>query len=88
MKRVGRTTRTMVLSETRPRAGLTLLRVLRGGLGLSECLGVTGAGRNVHDETVPRTVVRESGAAARETSPKPGLEAPGYVTRIVSFVGS
>jgi hypothetical protein len=35
---------TTVLSETRLEAGLTLLRVLRRGLELGECLGVT-AGR-------------------------------------------
>ena len=43
-KRLGRTTRTMVLSETRHVAGLTLLRVLRGRLWLATCLGET-AGR-------------------------------------------
>jgi len=40
---LGRTTRTMVLSETQPRAGLTLLRVLRKGLELESCLGMTAS---------------------------------------------
>ncbi len=40
---LGRTTRTMVLSETQPGAGLTLLRVLREGLELDSCLGETGS---------------------------------------------
>ena len=41
---LGRTTRTMVLSETQPpRAGLTLLRVLRKGLELGSCLGMTAS---------------------------------------------
>ena len=40
---LGRTTRTMVLSETQPRAGLTLLRVLRKGLELDPCLGMTAS---------------------------------------------
>jgi hypothetical protein len=57
-KRAGRTTRTMVLSETRHTAGLTLLRVLREGLWLDTCLGVTMAGRNALAETASRTVVR------------------------------
>ena len=35
---------TMVLSETRREAGLALLRVLRGGLQLGECLGRLGPG--------------------------------------------
>ena len=41
-KHWGRAGRTKVLSETRPvRAGLTLIRVLREGLWLDECLGGT-----------------------------------------------
>ena len=40
---LGRTTRTMVLSETQPGAGLTLLRVLRKGLELDSCLGMTAS---------------------------------------------
>src|SRR6266566_8149755 len=39
-----RDARTMVLSETRPEAGLTLLRVLRGGLELGQFLGRLRAG--------------------------------------------
>src|SRR2546425_11354853 len=42
---------TTVLSETRHGAGLTLLRVLRRGLELGECLGVTArrADKNYRD---------------------------------------
>ena len=40
---LGRTARTMVLSETQPGAGLTLLRVLRKGLELDSCLGKTAS---------------------------------------------
>ena len=40
-----RDARTTVLSETRPEAGLTLVRVLRGGLELGEYLGRLRAGR-------------------------------------------
>src|SRR4051794_14093224 len=46
--------RTTVLSETRLLgAGLTLLRVLRGGLELGECLGRLGRA-NDSNETSPR----------------------------------
>ena len=55
-------TQTIVLSETRPEAGLTLLRVLRGGLELGECLDGTISRANDLLETAPRTVVRGSGA--------------------------
>jgi len=47
----------MVLSETRHGAGLTLLRVLRGSLGLDECLGVTAGRANDFVETAPRNRV-------------------------------
>jgi hypothetical protein len=59
----------MVLSETRLKAGLTLLRVLRGGLGLGECLGETGGRAYDWHETAPRTVVRDPGAAGERPSP-------------------
>lgn len=52
-KRVGRTTRNMVLSETRHACPLPLLQVLRACLWLEECLGVTTAGWNALTETVP-----------------------------------
>ena len=39
--------------------GLMLLRVLRGGLRLGECLGVTHGRANDLLETAPRTLVRE-----------------------------
>jgi len=62
--------RAMVLSETRPReAGLTLVRVLRGGLGLGECLGGLRGRANELLETAPRTRVPDPGAAGEGTSP-------------------
>ncbi len=54
----------MVLSETRHGAGLTLLRVQRGGLELGECLGVTAGRANGPVETAPRTIVPDRGASA------------------------
>ncbi len=54
--------RTMVLSETRHVASLTLFLVLRGGLELGECLGLTAGRANGSVETAPRTVVPEHGA--------------------------
>src|SRR6266581_3884246 len=48
---------TMVLSETRPGAGLTLLRVLRRGLELGEYLGPTADWANENCETALRTRV-------------------------------
>jgi hypothetical protein len=63
---------TMVLSETRPEAGLTLLRVLRGGLGLGECLGGTASRANDLLETAPRTGVRGFGSHWRGDRPAPG----------------
>ena len=65
-------TQTIVLSETRPEAGLTLLRVLRGGLELGECLGGTVSRANGLLETAPRTVVRGSGATSEGTVPHQG----------------
>ena len=62
-------TQTMVLSETRRGAGLTLLRVLRGGLELGECLGETVSRAYDLLETAPRTVVRGSGVEAAGTVP-------------------
>ena len=56
-KRWVRARRTTVLSETRPAAGLTLLRVLRGGLELGEDLGVTAGRANDLLEPAPRTLV-------------------------------
>ena len=59
----------MVLSETRREAGLTLLRVLRGGLPLGECLGGTDCRADDLLETAPRTVARGSGSRWRGTVP-------------------
>ena len=61
--------RTTVLSETRPAAGLWLIRVLRGSLGLGECLGETAGRANVLLETVPRTLVPDPGASSKENDP-------------------
>ena len=58
----------MVLSETRHGAGLTLLRVLRRGLELGECLGLTADRANENYETALRTLVPVSGAAAEENA--------------------
>jgi len=55
---------TMVLSETRHGAGLTLVRVLRRGLELGKCLGLTADRANENYETALRTFVPVSGAAA------------------------
>jgi hypothetical protein len=52
----------MVLSETRRDAGLLLLRVLRGGLQLGECLGRTARRADEPLETAPRTVARGIGS--------------------------
>src|SRR5213593_1879107 len=48
-----RDARTTVLSETRPEAGLTLVRVLRGGLELGEYLGRLRAGRTGRSRLPP-----------------------------------
>ena len=58
--------RTMVLSETRHEAGLTLLRILRGGLGLPECLGETVNRAIRCVETIPRTLVLDLEPSAKE----------------------
>ena len=70
-KRWGRATRTMVLSETRHAAGLTLLLVPRGGLELGECLGLTAGRANGQLETAPRTVVPDPESRSEGTSPAP-----------------
>src|SRR5438876_2470318 len=54
--------RATVLSETRYPAGLTLVRVLRGGLELAKYLGVTAGRANESLETAPRTRVPDPGA--------------------------
>jgi hypothetical protein len=80
-------TRTMVLSETRHTAGLTLLPVLRGGLELDEYLGVTAGRANESLETAPRTVVPDPGAAASERHPHRRLVEPG-ASALASSVAS
>jgi len=62
-------TRTTVLSETRPEAGLRLIQVLRGGLELDECLGETAGRANGLLETAPRTLVPDPGAYSKENDP-------------------
>ena len=52
-----------------PEAGLTLVRVLRRGLELGECLGSTADRANENYETALRTPVPVPEAAAAETSP-------------------
>ena len=47
-----------------PEAGLTLIRVLREGLWLDECLGLTVGRANDLVETAPRTLVPDPGAVA------------------------
>lgn len=76
-KREGRARRTMVLSETRPEAGLMLFRVLREGLWLRECLGVTAGRANAADETGSRTLAPDPGAAGENNAPRRHLVAPG-----------
>ena len=70
-KHRGPGTQTMVLSETRPEAGLTLLRVWRGGLELGECLGETAGRADDLLETAPRTGVRGFGSQWRGDHPAP-----------------
>ena len=53
---LGLRAQTMVLSETRHGAGLTLVRVLRRGLELDECLGVTAGRADEYSETTLRTL--------------------------------
>jgi hypothetical protein len=67
-KREGRARRTMVLSETRLEAGLMLFRVLREGLWLRECLGVTAGRANAVNETVSRTLVPDPGAVGENNA--------------------
>ena len=76
--------RTMVLSETRRVAGLTLFRVLRGGLGLGSCLGVTVAGRTTLSR-LPLAPMSENLELRRGNSGPHRLEAPGYVACSVSL---
>lgn len=65
----------MVLSETRRGAGLTLRRVLRGGLALDEDLGSSVCRANVLEETHPRTL---SGILVRRGNELPAVfYAPG-----------
>jgi hypothetical protein len=64
-------TRTMVLSEARPEAGLRLIQVLRGGLELGEYLGETAGRVNGLLETAPRTLVPDPGAYSKENAPSP-----------------
>jgi hypothetical protein len=58
-------------------AGLSLIRVLREGLWLDECLGVTVSRANDSLETAPRTRVPESGAVAEGNAPTAALLDPG-----------
>jgi hypothetical protein len=63
-------------------AGLTLLRVLRGGLELGKCLGGLHGRANDLLETAPRTLVPDSGAVGEGNAPgrwprDPGLSALG-----------
>ena len=50
-------------------AGLSLIRVLREGLWLDECLGVTVSRANDLLETAPRTLVPDPGAVAEGNAP-------------------
>jgi hypothetical protein len=58
-------------------AGLSLIRVLREGLWLDECLGVTVSRANDLVETGPRTLVPDPGAVAEGSVPTAGLLNPG-----------
>jgi hypothetical protein len=78
----------MVLSETRRRAGLTLLRVLRGGLWLCTCLGGLWPG-GTRWSRLPLVPGPGTGEPRRGNETRAGdLETPGYVDCAVSFVGS
>ena len=70
-KRLVRARRTTVLSETRHAAGLTLLRVLRGGLELGEYLGLTAGRANGLLETAPRTLVPDPESRSEGAVPAP-----------------
>ena len=61
----------MVLSETQPGAGLTLLRVLRKGLELGSCLGVDC-------EPGIRLALRLPSAPSSGDSPFQGIEGHAY----------
>jgi len=52
--------------------GLSLIRVLREGLWLDECLGVTVSRANDLLETAPRTLVPDPGADAEGNAPHRG----------------
>jgi len=58
-------------------AGLSLIRVLREGLWLGECLGVTVSRANDLVETGPRTLVPDPGAVAEGNVPTAALPNPG-----------
>ena len=79
---------TMVLSETRPKAGLTLLRVLRGSLQLGECLGETEAGPTTCLRLPPAPSSGDSGALARGPSRTRRSNLPRYCACRVNWVGS
>ena len=82
--------RTMVLSETRlSKPAVTLTRVLRGGLGLGECLGGLWPGRRKRRDFPPHPVSRIEGAAARGPHPhRRLLESGRYCACIVNRAGS
>src|SRR5207244_13620900 len=60
---------TKVLSETRHGAGLTLLRVLRRGLELGECLGVTARRADSYYRDCPPHPRPGTGSRRREATP-------------------
>jgi len=76
----------MVLSETRLEAGLMLFRVLREGLWLRECLGVTAGRANAAGETVSRTLVPDPGAVGENNAPRRHLVDPG-LARLLRQLG-
>ena len=79
----------MVPSETRHAAGLTLLRVLRGGLELGECLDLTAGRANGLLETAPLTLVPDPESRSEGTVPAPPPRGSGRSRAwIVSFAGS
>lgn len=81
--------RTMVLFETQHTAGLTLFQVLRGGLWLDSCLGMTMCRANVSIETAPHTCVQELQERSKHNvTHARDLEFLAYVPCTLSFVGS
>jgi hypothetical protein len=83
-------TSTMVLSETHAsQRGLTLIRVMRGGLWLGECLGRLKAGQKLWPETSLDPASRLHGKP-RVSHPHPALvpASERYVACIFSFVAS